>query len=131
MTILELAQYRGIQKEIAAIKNRISDLYDLKGYISDGQPTGSSISKPVEETVIQIEKLKSKYNERLRLLTAAEAEILQFVDSVTDEELKAYITERFINGKSEKQIAAEYHCDRTTMYKRLKRYLKKNNNPCD
>ena len=43
----------------------------------------------------------------------------------TDAELAAYVTAKYIECRSEKEIEAMFHYERTTMPKRLRRYLKK------
>lgn len=125
MTIKQLIQYRGIKKEIEIIKQRYSALVSTAAVQLNGMPSSGKINKPTEENAIKLEQVKKQYQDRLKDLLILESEIIRFVESITDAELAAYVTAKYIECRSEKEIEAMFHYERTTMPKRLRRYLKK------
>ena len=125
MTIKQLLQYRGIKKEIEIIRQRYSALVSIAAVPLNGMPSSGKINKPTEENAIRLEELKKEYQHRLRDLLKLEKEIIQFAHSIPDAELAAYVNAKYIECRSEKEIEAMFHYERTTMPKRLRRYLKK------
>lgn len=127
MTIAKLSQYQHIRKEIEAIKNRLT--VSLSAVSLDGMPSSGAVAKPTEDTALKLEELRRTYQHRLSELLRAEQEIITFINRMEDIELAVYVREKYIEGvRTDKTTAcAVNHYDRTTMYKRLKAYIQKEN----
>ena len=127
MTIQRLSQYRAIKKEIEAIESRLK--ISLSAVSLNGMPSSGAVAKPTEETALLLEELKRTYQNRLSELLRAEKEIITFISSMEDIELAVHVREKYIEGvQTENTTAcAVDRYDRTTMYKRLRAYIQKEN----
>lgn len=125
MTIKQLMQYRAIKAEIALIKSRYNDLLSLSAVQQSGMPASGKVGKPTEEAALKLEELKKRYQKGLVNLLTQEKEILDFIEGIEDAELAAYVRAKYIEGKNEKEIYKMFRYERTTLPKRLRRYLKR------
>lgn len=118
-------QYRGIKAEISLIESRYNDLLSLSAVPQSGIPSSGKIGKPTEDAAIKLEELIKRYKGRLDELLTIEKEILDFIDEIEDAELAAYVRAKYIEGKNEKELYEMFRYERTTLPKRLRRYLKR------
>lgn len=74
-------------------------------------------------TAEKAQRLINRYKEKAR---ATEAEIKEFealIDSIPDEETREIAKRYFINLESCEEIGSDRYLDRTTVYRKLKRYF--------
>ena len=146
MTEQELEGLVFIKAQIAKTEKRIKELeaelaemerdIGLGSVKLDGMPHGSTPGDPVARMAIAmaelhagIKELKAELEERREELTKKERRILEYIDSVEDNEVKLIIEWRFIDlldwydiaGNLE-EITGKY-VDRTTPGKKMRRYL--------
>ena len=146
MTEQELEGLVFIKAQIAKTEKRIKELeaelaemerdIGLGSVKLDGMPHGSTPGDPVARMAIAmaelhagIKELKAELEERRAELTKKERRILEYIDSVEDNEVKLIIEWRFIDlldwydiaGNLE-EITGKY-VDRTTPGKKMRRYL--------
>ena len=116
-----------IKREIQQIENQIKELTVLTAVSINGMPKGSGVSSPVERFYERLEKLKTKL-EAKHLECLAEQERLEtFIETIEDAEIRVLARGRFIECKSYQTIGDENYIDRTTAYRKLKRYLDERN----
>lgn len=132
MTEWELMSLIYIQARIVKINERIAELEDEDGLGAvnmDGMPHGTTPGKPVERMALA----RAALHERLLYLKASLAEkelaIREYIESVEQEDIKLIMELRFIDGKNWQDIAVEWeertekYIDRTTLAKKVRKYL--------
>ena len=117
-----------IQARIDRITERIAELENQNGLCGinmDGMPHGTTPGKPVERMALA----RAALHERLMQLKADLAEkelaIMDYIESVEQEDIKFIMELRFIDAKYWQDIAIEWeektgkYADRTTLAKKL------------
>lgn len=116
--IIELLQIEreAIIKEIAVLEE-LALSYSLIANTSE--ETKQRTKETNARSQIFIDKLKSK----IEAIEAQQKAFDEKLNSIEDPELKEMATAYFINGQSCEAIGRKYYLERTTVYKRLKRYF--------
>lgn len=130
MTYEELNGLFYLRKRIEYLRRRIDELSNedgLNGISYTGISTGLGVSSPVERIAIKRTALINEYNNAIEKALSKEREISAYIDSTNNGEIKVIMQKRFLQFMTYEQIAAEVHSDRTTVSKKLGRYLKKSN----
>ena len=122
MTLSKLKQYRTIKAEISVIESRIKDCI-LKSTAPDGQPRGGNISKPTEQSAMKLAELHAQYDARLGALYDMEKEITQWVYSLDDYTVQAYVIMKYIEGRSNADIEETLFYNRTSLARKLSAVL--------
>ena len=108
-----------ITKEIAEAEEEILN----NSLMANTEPTSEEIKKGFEEINGII---KDRINHLKRQIEATEAKEKVFTEKlhgIEDPELKEIAKAYFIDGLSCEEIGQKYYLERTTVYKRLKRYF--------
>lgn len=129
MTESELNSLYYISQRIKKFKQRIAELDSEIGIGSgamNGMPHGTGIGNPVENLIIKKCDLCDKLNAELLLKIEEEQKIRSYISEIKDEEVKLIMEMRFIYLMKWQEIGAEIHSDRTTAYRKLKKYLSEN-----
>lgn len=128
MTLAELSKYHNIKIELNDIRNRIkeieSTLIKSTTYSDTKTISVSNNSNPVEETVIQLNKLKTKYEDKVYDLINEQLKIENYLDSISDSEIREIIRYRFIDCMTWNEIAVQLNYSRTNPYIKLRNYLR-------
>lgn len=111
-----------IKKEIRQIENQIKELSVLSAVSMDGLPKGGGASSPVERFYERLDKLKSKLAAKHDEKLAEQERIEEFLDTIEDDEIRVLARMRFIDNMTYTDIADETFMDRTTVYRKLKRF---------
>lgn len=133
LTEKELSQYRAIKDEIELLSRKINS-YDKKEDLVTDKVKGSSRDYPYIEqnyTITGIDVRNTRKLARLRRkreikrdeLIDKEAEIYDFIYSIPDSQLRQIFILRFIDGLEYNLIGRKLHLDRTTVAKKIKKYL--------
>ena len=112
-----------IKKEIRQIENQIKELSVLSAVSMDGLPKGGGVSSPVERFYDRLDKLKTKLAAKHDESLAEQERLEEFLDTIDDDEIRVLARMRFIECKTFIDIANETYMDRTTAYRKLKRYI--------
>lgn len=126
MTIEDLYKYRNIVKNIHDIVERLLELdatllsaSKLTVVKVDNSHKTSEIDKYLEIKT----KLEEKLIRELISSLTEQFKIEQFVDDISDLEIKLIVRKRFIDGKKWEEIGQELNTEMTTPRKKIKRYL--------
>ena len=127
MTYEELNGLFYLRKRIEYLRRRIDELSNedgLNGISYSGISTGLGVSSPVERIAIKRTALINEYNEAIEKALSKEQEICAFIENTKDAEIKFIMKKRFLQFMTYEKIANEIHSDRTSVSKKLGRYLK-------
>lgn len=89
-------------------------------------PSGNNISNPTENIAIKVVKIEKKILTKISELISTVNEIEDFISSVDDIEIRVLLRKKYIKGQTWTEIGNEVHADRTTIYKKIKKFLKEN-----
>ena len=112
-----------LKQEIQQIENQIKELTVLSATAMSGMPSSKKASSPVERFVMRMESLKEKLAQKYEELLAETERIEEYIEGIDDEEVRLIARKRFIEHKDYQTIGDEMFIDRTTAYRKLKRYL--------
>ncbi len=132
MTEKELNSIFYIDKQIARLKQRIAELQEEAiGCGGLGRlPKGNIPGNPTERIAIKKIQLVEELNKAIEKRIDAESTIRKFIETIPDPAIKTIAELRFIYQFGWDDIAAEVSprhkdYDRTTVSKKLRRFLKK------
>ena len=129
MTEKDLNSLFYLQKEIRRIKARIQELGEdtVKAVSYDSEPRGGGVSNPTQAIALKrIELLE--YLTKLYEQKYAEAmRIYDYIDKCDDAEVKSIMSMRFIDCRSWYYIQTELCKDRSTLQKKLNKYIRLHN----
>jgi hypothetical protein len=132
MTERELMSLVYIQARIARITERIAELEEENGLGSvnmDGMPHGTTPGNPVERMALARAALHEKLLHLKADLAEKELAIVEYIESVEQEDVKLIMELRYIDAKYWQDIAIEWeartgkYADRTTLAKKVEKYL--------
>lgn len=129
MTESELNSLYYISQRIKKLKQRIAELDSEIGIGSgamNGMPHGTGIGNPVENLIIKKCDLCDKLNAELLLKIEEEQKIRSYISEIKDEEVKLIMEMRFVHLMKWQDIGTQIHTDRTTAYRKIKKYLSEN-----
>ncbi len=123
MTYQELNRYFCIQKRIKQLNAELSMMPYLSATNYDGMPHGTGISDTVHAQFVKREKLIDKLNyQKARAIDELD-KLNDFIESIDDVEMQTIIHARFIECRSYDSIGNEMFMDRTTISKKIDRFL--------
>ena len=112
-----------LKQEIKQIENQIKELTVLSATAMSGMPSSKKASSPVERFVMRMESLKEKLAQKYEELSAETERIEEYIEGIEDVEVRLIARKRFIEHKEYQVIGDEMFIDRTTAYRKLKRYV--------
>lgn len=137
MTEYELMSLVYIQARINRLNERIAELEDENGLGSvemDGMPHSKTPGNPVERMALARAALHEKLLQLRADLLEKELAIMDYIESVEQEDIKLIMELRFIDMKYWQDIAIEWeertgkYVDRTTLAKKVEKYLREHPN---
>lgn len=128
MTERELNQIYWLRKEIKQLdKNlqRLENMSLIKSPIITGMPFGNKTNDTVARYSCDIIDLQNELiNKRQKYLNQAKI-IENYVDSITDSEIRQIVRLRHIDGLTWDEIGGEMNMDRSTVSKKYHNFIKK------
>ena len=137
MTERELMSLIYIQARIEKICERLLELESEDGLGSvemDGMPHSKTPGNPVERMALARAALHEKLVQLKADLRQKELEIMSYIESIEQEDVKFIMEMRYIDGKSWHDAAVEWvqrtgkYADRTTLSKKVRKYLREHPN---
>ena len=113
-----------IKKEIKQIEEQIKELTVLSAVSFSGMPSGNSVSSPVEKFNERLEDLKQKLAIKHAESLEEKERIERYIETIDDVEIRVIARARFIECKSWQKIGDENFMDRTTVYRKLDKYIR-------
>ena len=114
-----------MKKEIKEIENQIKELTVLSAVSMSGMPSGNIVSSPVEKFYERLEQLKEKLQRKCDEILEETERIEEYIENIEDAEVRVIARKRFLENKTFQAIGDEMYIEKTTAYKKLKRYLEK------
>ena len=115
-----------LKKEIEQLEMQIKELTILSAMAMSGMPSGNSVSSPVEKFYERLEKLRSKLQAKLNEYITEKEYIEEYIENIEDAEIRVIARLRFIDNMDFQTIGNEMFMDRTTAYRKLKKYFERN-----
>ena len=110
------------QKKLKALQNYLNeiraDAYGLKAIVNDGMPHGSSVSDPVYNAYIRIEKTINEICSSIGKCADRIKQAYDLIDLIPDGDGKTTIIDRWLLGMAFEDIADELHISRRTMFRK-------------
>lgn len=117
-----------IKKEIRTIEEQIKELTILSSVqISDMPKGGNNITSSVERFTEKLLSLKGKLESKRLEYIEERIKMEDFLATIEDSEISLIARMRFIDNRSWEYIGKEMNMDRTTVSKKLSKYLKYHN----
>ena len=117
-----------IKKEIRTIEEQIKELTILSSVqISDMPKGGSNITSSVERFTEKLLSLKGKMESKRLEYIEERIKMEDFLATIEDSEISLIARMRFIDNRRWEYIGKEMNMDRTTVSKKLSKYLKYHN----
>jgi predicted DNA-binding protein len=113
-----------IKKEIKQIEEQIKELTILSAVSFNGMPSGNSVSSPVERFNERLEELTQKLAIKRTESLEEKERIERYIETIEDVEIRVIARARFIECKSWQKIGEENFMDRTTVYRKLDKYIR-------
>ena len=115
-----------LKKEINQIDDQIKELTYYSGSAFSGMPSGSNaVSSPIERYVMKKERLVEKLQKITDELVAEVQRIEEYIESIDDAEIRVIARKRFIENKDWQVIGDEMYMDRTTVSRKMKKYIER------
>lgn len=115
-----------LKKEIEQITEQIKELTLYSSPSFSGNPSGCrSNASPVELYVIKKERLMEKLHKKIKELFEEMLRMEKFIEGIKDVEIRLIARKRFIENKDWQVIGDEMYMDRTTVSRKLKKYLER------
>ena len=114
-----------LKKEIEQIEMQIKELTVLSATAMSGMPSSGTVSSPVEKFYDRLEKLRNKLQAKLNEYIAEKERIEEYIENIEDPEVRVIARLRFIDNEDFQTIGNEMFMDRTTAYRKLKKYIEK------
>ena len=114
-----------LKKEIEQLEMQIKELTILSAMAMSGMPSGNSVSSPVEKFYDRLDKLRTKLQAKLNEYVTEKERIEEYIENIEDPEIRVIARLRFIDNEDYQTIGNEMFMDRTTVYKKLKKYFEK------
>ena len=116
-----------LNQEKAQIEDQIKELTVLSAVGMSGMPSGNNVSSPVEMFNIRLEQLKEKLQRKCEEILVETERIESHIENIEDVEVRVIARKRFIENKTYQAIGDELYIEKTTAYKKLKRYFEGDN----
>ena len=114
-----------LKKEIEQIEMQIKELTVLSAMAMNGMPSGNTVSSPVEKFYDRLDKLRKKLQAKLNEYVAEKDRIEEYIENIEDPEVRVIARLRFVDNEDFQTIGNEMYMDRTTAYRKLKKYIER------
>lgn len=126
MSEKELSRYYNLKREVQDLEDRIKEFGSgVKSVpIKEVQVSSSHSTKSIQETKVE---LVSRYTEKRIEALEQYLAIERYIEEIEDVEIRNLMRYRFLDLMKWEEIAEKVFQDRTTISKKVRRFLKENN----
>jgi len=126
MSEKELSKYYNLKREVQDLEDRIKEFGSgVKSVpIKEVSVSSSHSTKSIQETKVE---LVSRYTEKRIEALEQYLAIERYIEDVEDVEIRNIMRYRYLDLMKWEEIAEKVFQDRTTISKKVRRYLKENN----
>lgn len=128
MTFGELYHYKDLQADIRDLTAELETISFLKAVDYSGMPHGAGVGDPTSALVMQRDKLVDKLTAKKQEAYIQMRKVEEFIDTIPDLELQTLFREHFILLMTYEEIGNAHSYDRTTIAKKIRRFLKDSHN---
>lgn len=127
MTEKELSKYYHLKQEVEDLEKRIAEFGDgvKSNQFEEISVSGSHSNKSIQEKKAE---LISMWQEKRICALEEYLRIERYIENVEDIEIRKIMRYRFMDLKTWEQIGDDIHEDRTTVSKKIRRFLKHSHN---
>lgn len=132
MTKRELSKYYFLNLEIKDLKNQMHEIESslIGSSKITGMPHGTDKSDPVYEKVELLSRLKTKLENREAKAMRELLKIESYISEIEDAEVRIIFSKRYIELKKWEVIAEELYMSESTIHRKHKKYLERNEEKC-
>lgn len=125
MSEKELSKYYNLKREVQDLEDRIKEFGSgVKSVpIKEVQVSSSHSTKSIQETKVE---LVSRYTEKRIEALEQYLAIERYIEDIEDVEIRNIMRYRFLDLMKWEEIAEKVFQDRTTISKKVRKYLKEN-----
>lgn len=126
------AEIKELNREISAIREKTDDMVTDKITASSHEFPYNQVhitirgldAKGAEKRRAAIHKKQCMLQKRMVETQILEADIAEFINTIHDSEMRRIFHARYEIGMTWERIGRELHCDRTTVEKKVSKYLR-------
>jgi len=134
----QLEQYGSLKKEVYILEQRLKRLHSTPTRIEHAFVKGSNPDFPYEpksfhvsgyyvladaKKILREEKLNTMLDKKIEECEEELLEIQDYINSISDSCTRVIFTMTFIDGLTQEQVAKKIHMDRSSVAKRITKYL--------
>ncbi len=129
MTREQLEAYRSKKAEIGELTYRLDHLDDHDGMIGNSVIMDYQTGYPRPQSVVgydykRAERLRKMYQSRIARLREECLEMEQWVEAIPDSLTRRIFRMYYVEGLTQRQIAAKTHMDKSTVGRKIDNFLK-------
>lgn len=125
----KLESYKSMKAEIAELTYKLNHLGEGDGMISSSVIKDYRSGYPVPQAVVgvdweQYDRLKERYEHRIRDLVNECTEIEEFTEGISDSMDRRIFRMYYIEGRSQREIGKDVHLDKSNVSRKIEKILK-------
>lgn len=129
MTKKQLEEYRSKKAEISELRYRLEHLGDGDSMIGNSVIMDYSTGYPRPQSVVgydfnKEERLRTKYLNQMSRLKEECEEVELWIEDIPDSLARRIFRMYYIEGQTQRQIARKVHMDRSTVGRKIEKFLK-------
>lgn len=119
-----MLQVKSLKKQCDDYAKLITETGGVRGISQDGMPHGNGKSDPVAEVVLNAEKMRIRYSEKLNDKLMAAEKIERMLDALEDDE-QFILRSVYMDKMGIHRVAQDCHTSEATIYRKKDLALKK------
>ena len=129
MTREKLEAYRSMQEEIQELKDKLQHLGEGDSMIDSSVINDYRSGYPVPQAVVGVDwekmsRLRKRYTSRIAKLQKECDLVEEYIESIEDSVTRRIFRMYFIDGLSQRQISRAIHFDKSTVGRKIDKFLK-------
>lgn len=127
MTIAELEQYRSIKRQIELFESDAGITYINAVDTTRPAVQSGKISNPTESVGLKLYEMNCELETEYKRVKDKFVALNKYIVHIKDDEVREIAMRKFIYGQSYEQIGEAMFCHRTTVKRKLEKYIRNKN----